>query len=163
MVNAQASSCPGEWHTKTPMGFWHIDGSPYLGQKTRPYNNQKKKKKEFAKLSTLLYRLTTELNEKNVKRMINTSTLQENWKNYKHEDDNYTNCDWCFWYSNKSIIKGTGGLGRWRLSGDYLNNNIIENCQNTEKCSGDLRRLAATQIPVKQHQFTLLWKTLMSE
>ena len=33
----------------------------HLGQKTRPYNNQKKKKKrEFAKLSTLLSRLTTE-------------------------------------------------------------------------------------------------------
>ena len=27
------------------MGLWHTDGSPNLGQKTRPYNNQKKKKK----------------------------------------------------------------------------------------------------------------------
>ena len=28
----------------------------------------------------------------------------------EHEGDNYTNCDWCFWYSNKRFTKGTGGL-----------------------------------------------------
>ena len=27
------------------MGLWHTDGSPNPGQKTRPYNNQQKKKK----------------------------------------------------------------------------------------------------------------------
>ena len=30
--------------TKTPMGLWRTDGSPNLGQKTRPYNNQQKKR-----------------------------------------------------------------------------------------------------------------------
>ena len=24
----------------------------------------------------------------------------------EHEGDNYTNCDWCFWYSNKRMTKG---------------------------------------------------------
>ena len=47
--------------------------------------------------------------------------------------DNYTNCNWCFWYSNKRIIKGTGGLRRWRTSGDHPNYSIIENGQNTKK------------------------------
>ena len=28
------------------MGLWHTHGSPNLGQKTRPYNNQQKKKKK---------------------------------------------------------------------------------------------------------------------
>ena len=28
------------------MGLWHTNGSPNLGQKTRPYINQQKKKKE---------------------------------------------------------------------------------------------------------------------
>ena len=32
------------WHTQTPMGLWYTNGSPNLGQKTRPYNNQQKKK-----------------------------------------------------------------------------------------------------------------------
>ena len=42
------------------MGLRHTHGSPNLGQKTRPYHNKQKKKKEFAKLSTLLSRRTTE-------------------------------------------------------------------------------------------------------
>ena len=31
--------------TKYPMGLWHTDGLPNLGQKIRPYNNQQQKKK----------------------------------------------------------------------------------------------------------------------
>ena len=43
------------------MGFRHTHRSPNLGQKTRLYNNQqKKKKRERAKLLTLLSRPTTE-------------------------------------------------------------------------------------------------------
>ena len=38
------------------------------------------------------------------------------------------------------------------MSGDHPNYNIIENGQNTEKSPGDLRRLAVTQTPVKNHQ-----------
>ena len=40
------------------MGLWHTHRSPNLGHKIRPYNNQQKKR-EFAKLSTLMSRLTT--------------------------------------------------------------------------------------------------------
>ena len=67
--------------TQTPIGFWHTNGSLNLGQKTKPYNCQQKKRKS-AKLSTLLSRLTTEYNWKNAKREISTWTLLENWKNY---------------------------------------------------------------------------------
>ena len=73
-------------------------------------------------------------------------------KTMEHEDDDYTNRDWCFWYSHQRIIKGTGGLGGWRTSGDHPNYTIIENGQNIEKSPGDLRRLAVTQISVKDHQ-----------
>ena len=31
------------------MGLWHTNGSLNIGQKTRPYNNQKKKKKKKKK------------------------------------------------------------------------------------------------------------------
>ena len=54
------------------------------------------------------------------------------------------------------ITKVTGGLGSWRTSGDNPNYYIIENGQDTEKSPGDLRRLAVTQIPVKNHQLTLI-------
>ena len=74
----------------------------------------------------------------------------------EHEGDNYTNCDWCFRYSNKGIIKGTGRLGCWQTSGDHLNYSIIENGRNTEKSPGDLRKLAITQTPVKEYQLMLM-------
>ena len=61
----------------------------------------------------------------------------------------------------KSIIKGPGGIGSGRMSGDYPNESIIENGQNTEKCPGDLRRFAVTQTPVKNHLETLMLKSLI--
>ena len=54
------------------------------------------------------------------------------------------------------IIKGSGGLGSKRTSGDHLSNYIIEKGQNTEKSPGDLRTFAVTQTPVKDHQLTLM-------
>ncbi len=67
------------------------------------------------------------------------------------ESDNYTNRDWCSWYSHQRIIKGPGRFGCWRPSGDHPNSSIIEKGQNTEKSPGDMRRLAVTQTPVKDH------------
>ena len=32
------------------MGLWDTNGSPNFGQKTRPYNNQQKKKKRTGKI-----------------------------------------------------------------------------------------------------------------
>ena len=42
------------------------------------------------------------------------------------------------------------------MSGDHPNNYITENSHNTEKSPGDLRRLAVTQTPVKDHQLMLM-------
>ena len=56
----------------------------------------------------------------------------------------------------KELLKGLEDFGSWRQSGDHPNNSIIENGQNTEKSPGDLRRLAVTQSPVKEHQLTLM-------
>ena len=53
------------------------------------------------------------------------------------------------------IDKGTGGLGYKRTNGDHTNYSIIKVDQNTEKCPGDLRRLAVTQALVRNHQLTL--------
>ena len=59
----------------------------------------------------------------------------------EHEGDNYINRNWCFVYSHQRIIKGTGGLGNKKTSGDHPNDDIIENGQNTEKSPHDLKRL----------------------
>ena len=55
----------------------------------------------------------------------------------------------------KRLLK-TRGLGGWRTSGDHPNDSIVENCQNTKKSPGDLRRFAVTQTSVKNHQLSLL-------
>ena len=50
----------------------------------------------------------------------------------------------------------TGEVGSWWTSGFHPNYYIIENGRNTEKNPGNLRRLAVTQTPVKDHQLTLI-------
>ena len=49
------------------------------------------------------------------------------------------------------------------MSGDHPNDSIIANGQNIKKSPGDLRGLAVTQTPVKNHRLTLMGKALMSE
>ena len=73
----------------------------------------------------------------------------------EHESDGDTNCNWCSWYSQQRIGKGTGGLENKRTSGDHPNYNIIKIGPNTEKSPADIRRLAVTQTPVEDHQLTL--------
>ena len=59
------------------------------------------------------------------------------------------------------ITKRTGELGNKTTSGEHPNYCTIEIGQNTEKSPVDLRRHANTQTSVKDHQVTLMGKTLM--
>ena len=53
---------------------------------------------------------------------------------------------------SKGLLKGLEDLeGR-----DYPDASIAENGQNPETSPGDLRRLAVTQTPMKNHQLTLM-------
>ena len=56
----------------------------------------------------------------------------------------------------KGFIKGSGGLGSWQTGRDYPNDSITDDGQNTETSPGDLRRVAVTQTPVKNHQLILM-------
>ena len=58
------------------------------------------------------------------------------------------NCNWCPWYSHQRISTWTRELGNNGTVGDCPNYSIVE---NTEKSPGDLRRLAVTQTPEKNH------------
>ena len=64
-----------ENETHTPLGFWDTNGSPNLGQTTRPHNNPQKKRtcKTVAFVVTADYRVKW----KKIKRRISTSTLEE--------------------------------------------------------------------------------------
>ena len=63
-------------------------------------------------------------------------------------------------YSHQRISTEAGGLRNERTSGDHPNYSIVEIRLITEKCPGDLRRFTVAQTPVKNHELTLLWKTL---
>ena len=80
-------------------------------------------------------------------------------KKKEHERDGDTNCNSCTQYRHQRIGKRTRRLGNQKTIGDHPDNNIIKINQNTEKSPGDLRRLAVTQFPKKNHQLTLVWKT----
>ena len=84
-------------------------------------------------------------------------------KTVEHESDDYINCNRCSWYSHQRIDTRIGGLGNKKTSEDHSNCRIIEIGQNTEKSPGNLRRLAVTQTPVKDHHLTLMWKTFKEQ
>ena len=75
----------------------------------------------------------------------------------KYQSDDYTNLIGALDTVTKGLVKGPGDL-EITMGRDHPNYCIIEIYQNTEKSSGDLRRLAVTQISVKDHQLTLIWK-----
>ena len=55
----------------------------------------------------------------------------------EHEEDNYTNCDWCFGTVTKVLLKGLEVLEVGGQSGGRPNYSITENSQNTYKTPGD--------------------------
>ena len=81
---------------------------------------------------------------------------REQKKTMKHENDDDTNCNWCTQYGHQRISTWTRGFGNKRTSGNYLKYSIIKFGQNTEKSPGDLRRLAVTQTPVRNHHLMLV-------
>ena len=150
MVYVQPSICPGEWDTQTPLEFCHTNRSPNLGQSSRPYNNQNKKRiwkiVDFAVPAN--HRVKLKESEKKDKYL---DLARELKKTVEHESDDYTKWNWCFWYSHQRIGKGDGGFGTNRTSGDHTDDSIVWIENNTEKSPGDLRRIAAIQISVKDH------------
>ena len=71
-------------------------------------------------------------------------------KTVEHESNVYTNCNWCFQYYHRRILKGTEGLGNKRTSGYHPNYFINEIGQNTENSPAYLRGLVVTQTSVKK-------------
>ena len=71
----------------------------------------------------------------------------------EHESVNCTNCDWCFWHSDWRIIKELGGFGSWLET--IKTTALLKTTRISEKSPGDLRRLAVSQTPVKNHQLAV--------
>ena len=159
MVYEQPRSCLGEWNAQIPLGVWDRKWSPNLGQMTRPSNNQQKRE-----------------NLQNCRLCCSSGPQGKIGRKWKGGGDKYLNLAkelkkmWNMKVMVIPIVTGAlgivtkgisiriGGLGNNGMGGDCPNYSIIEIGQNTEKSPGDLRRLAVTQTPVKDHQ--LMWKTL---
>ena len=165
MVYAQPSTRPRKWHTQTPMGLWHTNGSPNLGQKTRSYNNQqkKKKKKKTGKIVDFAVPADHGIKLKECEKKDKYLDLaRESKKLWNMKMTIIPIAIGAFGTVTKGLLKGLEDLevaAEWRPS----NNNIIEDGQNTEKSPGDLRRLTVTQSPMKDHKLTLMWKPQMSK
>ena len=90
-------------------------------------NKEKKKKKRKKKRKLALQadpRIKLKESEKKDNYLDRARELKKK-QTTEHESDNYTNRDWCFWYSHQGIIKGPGGLGNKRKSRDHPNYYII--------------------------------------
>ena len=70
----------------------------------------------------------------------------------EHENDNYSNWKWWTWNDPQKLGKGIGRVGNQRTSLDYRNYIIVEISQS-------IQTLVVSQIPVKHHQLTQVWKT----
>ena len=107
-------------------------------RKTRPNNNQQQKR-EFTKF------WPQNKTEKNVKRRLSISTLQENWKKISNMKVTIIPIlIGAFGTVTKGLLKGLEDSEVGSRVEDHPNDSIIENGQNTEKSPGDLRRLAVT-------------------
>ena len=76
------------------------------------------------------------------------------------EDDGDTIYNCCSCNGSQRLGKKAGKVGNRRNVSRLSNYCIVEICQNTEKSPGHLRRLAVTQIPLKDYQPTLVGKNL---
>ena len=81
-------------------------------------------------------------------------------KTVEHDNDVDSNCNWCSWYSYQVIGTRIWGLGNRRTSRVHPIYSSIKIDQNFEKSPWDMRWLATSQTPVRNHWLTLVWKTL---
>ena len=59
---------------------------------------------------------------------------------------------------SQKLRKGAGSVGNRTTSWDHPNYRITKISLDIVESPGDLRKLAATQTPMKAHQFMLVWK-----
>ena len=133
--------------------------TPNHGQTTRPSDSQQKKRTgrivDFA--VPAVHRIKLKESEKRDKYQDLARKIE---KTMEHKGGGYTNCNWCTWNNPQRIYKGTGRFGNKKTIGDHQDYSIVEIGQNIEKNPWELRRIIVIQTPVRNHQLTLLWKTL---
>ena len=140
---------PGEWDTQISLGFWDTDRL-LISARQPDLLIVNKNRRGLAVPAD--HRIKLKESEKKDKYLDLATELKNLW-NMK--------------IMVILIIIGTLGTFTKRqvqvledlfISRGNSNYSIIKIYQNTEKCPGDLRRLAVTQIPLKRHRLALGWK-----
>ena len=86
--NTQPSNSPGKWNAQTPLGFWDTNGSHNLGQTTRHYNNdEKKRERKLVELWTFNHRIKLKESEKKDKYLDLAWELKK--KTVEHDENDY--------------------------------------------------------------------------
>ena len=149
------------------MGLWHTNGSPNLGQKTRPYRNQqkKKKKKRICKIVDFAVPADHRIKLKECEKKKDTyldlaRELKTLW------NMNVTIVPiviGAFGTVTKGLLKGLEDLevgGREETIQTTALLRTVRILRRVQETWGDWRSLAVTQTPVKDHHLTLMRKTL---
>ena len=84
---------------------------------------------------------------------------QRTKKAVEHEGNGDTNCNLHACYGLQKLGRGTERIGNQRTNWEQPKYRIVEIGQHTEMSPGDLRRYAAIQTPMKDHQLTMVWIT----
>ena len=79
-------------------------------------------------------------------------------KTVEHEGDGITSRNRRAWKGSQWLRKYTGRVGNQTTNKNHPDYCIVNISQNTEKCPDDLRRIALSWTPVKNHQLTPEWK-----
>ena len=125
----------------------------------RKYLKKKKKKKSLP--NSLLCRSGEPLskNQRKRKEEQELRPCQRTGKVMDNERDNNTTYNWCAKYGRQRFGKRPRRARNRKTWRDHPKYNISRIGENTEKSPGGLRRLAVVQIPAKDYQPTLVWKT----
>ena len=118
------------------MGFWDTNGSPNVGQTTRPSDGQQKKNLPIVGLYVSPdHRVNIKESEKRDK---NIDLVNEQKKTMEYECNGDSNCNWCARNNFERIGKRTKNLKIKEQLEDHPDYSIRIG-QNTEKRAGDLR------------------------
>ena len=153
MVYAQPCICPGKWDIQTPLGCWHTNSSPNLGQAIRYYNNQQR----IENLWSLLSRLTTEQNwKKSEKKDKNLDLARELKKQWNMKVTFIPIVIGALVTVTEGLMKGVEDLEiRGRM--ETIQTTTLLRSARILRRVQETRRLAVTQTSGKDHQLTLMW------
>ena len=160
MVYVKPRIRPEEWDAPNSLGFWDTYLISARLSELVIVKKKKKKKKRTSWIADFAVPADHRVKMKENETKDKNQELSRELKTMEYEGYSDTKCSWCTWDNAPKIGNGTGRRRNERTRKDHPDYRIIKIGENTEKSPGDLRRLAVTQAQGRNHQLTLVRKTL---